>query len=528
MSRVSRPEVVDVSALRMRQATVRAGAYLTYVICAAGAGYAVWTWESPHRTALLILVAAGTAGGVLAQVLPTDRIIRSRWREPFFLLWSLLDLGLIAALVVVDGSPASPLALVFFVPMVFSAMSYPLRSVVVLSAVTVLGYLALAAVQGSAPQAYVFFFAVSLSCTALMSAWQARNHEHQRAELARLSRADPLTSCLNRRGFTERAEAELAHATRTGQPLSLILLDLDRFKQINDAEGHAAGDEVLCWVSSTLASLVRPIDAVGRLGGDEFALLLAGTGEPEARAVLQRLRGRLRERAPLSAGIACFPLDGTDLDELLRQADRRLYDSRDGREPSRDGETPLSWAAALADAVDTRMDAHHPHSQAVAEYAVGMARRLGWDAERLELLRIAAMLHDVGKVGISDRILRKPAALDPDEYREIRRHPVIGAELVGRIEGMETVVPWIRHSHEHFDGSGYPDGLRGEAIPQAARILLVADAFDAMTSPRPYREPQSTRAAVRELERHAGTQFDPECVALLLDSLGIAAAQREP
>jgi diguanylate cyclase (GGDEF)-like protein/putative nucleotidyltransferase with HDIG domain len=515
--------VVDVSALRMRQATVRVGVLVTWVICAAGVGYALWTWERSHRSLLLFLFAGAAAGAGLVRLLPTDRIIRSRWREPFFLAWSLLNLALIAGVVIADRGPQSPLALLFFVPIVFAAMSYPLPSVVALGALTVLGYVGLATAQGAAGQSYVFFFAVSLSCTAVMGAWQARNHDEQREELARLSRVDALTGCLNRRGFAERAQAELAHAIRTGRPVSLLVLDLDRFKQVNDTQGHSAGDEVLCWVSETLRASLRPLDSVGRLGGDEFAVLLSGTGEAEARDVAARLVTRLAERAPVSLGLAHFPLDGADLDQLVRRADRRLYDSRDGREdPARAPSTQLSWAAALADAVDTRMNASHAHSQSVADYAATIARALGWKPEGVEQLRIAAMLHDVGKVAISDRILQKPGPLDADEFRQIRRHPVIGAELVERIEGLEDIVPWIRHSHEHFDGSGYPDGLSGEAIPPASRIMLVADAFDAMTSRRPYREPLSAEHAIRELEIHAGSQFDPACVAALLERLPLA------
>ncbi|MDQ6914964.1 MAG: HD-GYP domain-containing protein, partial [Actinomycetota bacterium] len=182
----------------------------------------------------------------------------------------------------------------------------------------------------------------------------------------------------------------------------------------------------------------------------------------------------------------------------------------------------LSWAAALAHAVDARMNAAHDHSQSVAGYATAIAQALGWPADDVEQLRIAAMLHDVGKVAISDRILQKRGPLDDDEYRQVRRHPVIGAELVARIEGLGELVPWIRHSHEHFDGSGYPDRLHGEAIPLASRILLVADAFDAMTSRRPYREPMTHEAAIRELDANAGTQFDPACVAVLLERLTLA------
>ena len=166
-----------------------------------------------------------------------------------------------------------------------------------------------------------------------------------------------------------------------------------------------------------------------------------------------------------------------------------------------------------------RMNAHHEHSQAVADYAVAIGRVLGWNEERLGMLRIAAMLHDVGKVTVPDRVLCKPGTLDLNEFERIEGHSAAGAELVARIEGLDAIVPWIRHSHESFDGTGYPDGLRGERIPQASRIMLVADAFDAITSTRPYRDALSIAYACEELERHAGSQFDPQCVAALLSCL---------
>jgi HD-GYP domain-containing protein (c-di-GMP phosphodiesterase class II) len=173
----------------------------------------------------------------------------------------------------------------------------------------------------------------------------------------------------------------------------------------------------------------------------------------------------------------------------------------------------------LAYTVDMRMNAEHEHSRAVADCAVSIATALGWQQDMLGMLRIAAILHDVGKVTVPDRILCKPGPLTLEEFELIKGHSIAGAELVSRIEGLAPIVSWVRHSHESFDGSGYPDGLRGEAIPQASRIMLVADAFDAMTSARPYREALSVAHACEELERHAGTQFDPECVRALLERL---------
>jgi diguanylate cyclase (GGDEF)-like protein/putative nucleotidyltransferase with HDIG domain len=396
-------------------------------------------------------------------------------------------------------------------------MSYPLPSVMVVGALTVLGYLGIAAGAGEADKPRVFFFAFSLGCTAVMSAWQARNHDLTRRALAHMSRADPLTRCLNRRGLAERADAELAHSLRHGIPFSVLVLDLDDFKRVNDSRGHGAGDELLCEVVERMQTVVRPNDAIGRLGGDEFAILLPSTGASEASAVAERVAHALAEAAPCSVGMAYFPLDGNDLGSLLRAADVRLYASRDGRAERQVAPAErLSWATAMAEAVDIRMDTHHDHSRAVAAYAVAIAAELGWDEQQLSLLRLAGMLHDVGKVTVPDHILRKPGALTPREYAEIQRHTVVGAALVARVEGLAPTVPWIRHAHEHYDGSGYPHGLQGEEIPLASRILLVADAFDAMTSDRPYRGARSSEEALQELERHAGSQFDPACVEVLV------------
>jgi HD-GYP domain-containing protein (c-di-GMP phosphodiesterase class II) len=173
----------------------------------------------------------------------------------------------------------------------------------------------------------------------------------------------------------------------------------------------------------------------------------------------------------------------------------------------------------MARAVDLRLAARHDHSRAVAEYAVMIGQRLGWDDEALGRLRLAGILHDVGKSALPDAILRKPGPLDEEEWLVVRSLPVVGADMVARIEGLESVAAWIRAGHEHVDGSGYPDGLRGEEIPLPARVLLVADAYDAMTSERVYRPAIGHAEAVAELRAHAGAQFDAECVEHLVAAL---------
>jgi diguanylate cyclase (GGDEF)-like protein len=456
--------------------------------------------------------------------------VRGRFREAFFLGWSLLDLVLIVAATWADGGTGSPVALIFFIPVVFAAMSYPLSSVLVVAGLSVAGYLILAVTLGGASWGYQGLFAVMLACTGAMSGWQARNQGRQRTALMEVSRADPLTGCLNRRGFEERAIAEIAATSRRAGQGALLILDIDHFKPVNDRYGHAAGDELLRWVVSTIEATVRPSDAIGRMGGDEFAVLFADIEPADAVKSTARLTSALSERAPCSIGMASFPTDGLLLEELTRLADVRLYASRHGR-PDRDISGPterLSWAATLANAVDMRMNAEHEHSRAVADLAVSIASEMGWLPDMLGMLRMAAMLHDVGKVTVPDEILCKRDPLTAEEFERMKGHSIAGAELVCRIEGLGMIVPWIRHSHESFDGSGYPDGLRGEAIPQASRIMLVADAFDAITSSRPYRDALSVAHAYEELERNSGTQFDPACVQALFDCLGDGLPEVRP
>jgi diguanylate cyclase (GGDEF)-like protein len=388
-------------------------------------------------------------------------------------------------------------------------------------------YLALAVTVGGAPWSYEALFTAMLFCTGVMSAWQARNHDRQHQALMDVSRADALTGCLNRRGFEERAVAEIATAARTARQGAVLVLDVDHFKDVNDRLGHAAGDELLRWVVATLREGLRPADAIGRIGGDEFAIPLADMEPAEALATAARLTEELGRRQRCSIGVATFPLDGIAFEELMRCADARLYALREGRPDQRGTavEERLSWAATLAHTVDMRMSAEHEHSRAVADLAVEIGAALGWGPQMLGTLRIAAMLHDVGKVTVPERILAKTGPLTAEERAVVEGHSVAGAELIARIDGLATIVPWVRHSHESFDGSGYPDGLAGEAIPQASRIMLVADAFDAITSDRPYRAGRSPEEAIRELRAGAGTQFDPACVEALVKLLEAAEAQ---
>jgi diguanylate cyclase (GGDEF)-like protein len=309
----------------VRLASVRTGVLVTLIVCAA-AGFDVAFYAPPsRRLALALVLAAAAVGGVGMGMLPWKRIVESKWREPAFLFWSLSNVATISLFGGINSDPNSALALLFVVPIVFVSTSYPLRSVVIVGVTSIVAYLGVAMHAGTSPDFMVMFSAV-LGCTALMGAWQARNHDRVRDELARVSRTDPLTDCLNRRGFEEQAQEAIRLAIAHGGSLAVVLVDLDAFKQVNDTGGHAAGDLVLKQTAEQLTAAARPGDLVGRLGGDEFAVLLHRVDEDHANAAADRLEASLAGVTRASVGVAVLPQHGTALDALIGWADKRLYD----------------------------------------------------------------------------------------------------------------------------------------------------------------------------------------------------------
>ena len=317
--------------LRLRVQVIGAGVWVTYLLCLALAGWLVVTWDRPYRAVIAALIAAGVLGALVVSRLPAERIVRGPYREAFFVTWSVVDVAIICLIAHLDGGLTSPAALMLFLTLVFAATSYPLGSMVAVVVASVTGVATIGVLGGAtersfeADPAYVWVFLVSMALCGVICMWQSRLGQRQRDELTVLSRTDPLTGCLNRRGFSERLDAEL----RDGGELAIVQLDLNGFKDVNDRHGHAAGDELLRWVGSTLKGLLRASDATGRLGGDEFALLLPGLGAAEARAVADRTVAALAERVGASAGVAAHPGDGADGDALHRHADAELYVRKD-------------------------------------------------------------------------------------------------------------------------------------------------------------------------------------------------------
>ncbi|HET9102320.1 MAG TPA: GGDEF domain-containing protein [Solirubrobacteraceae bacterium] len=325
--------------LRLRTRMIGAGVALSVVLLAAVAFWVAETWSRPHRGGLLAMVACAGAATAIIAALPHERIVLSRWREPFFLAWSLSLIVFITIAAGLDAGVRSPVVLMLFLTLVYAALSYPRWLVAVVSAVSLLAVLLLSQVGPSGTGAptnpvYLIGLMLTLAVTGVMCVLQARLQEQARTELGRLSRSDALTGCLNRLGFNERMAIELARGGDGGQ-LSLIVLDFDGFKTVNDDFGHSAGDELLCWAGRTMREVLRPGDALGRLGGDEFAALLPGVAAPEARQVADRLRLALSARIGACAGVAGTPDDGLDLERLHHTADERLYASKRARPPLR-------------------------------------------------------------------------------------------------------------------------------------------------------------------------------------------------
>ena len=383
----------------------------------------------------------------------------------------------------------------------------------------------------------------SLVVAGRLVGYRRRVERAREAELARLAEAaltDSLTGLGNHRSFHEDLLREIARRTRSGSCFSLVMLDLNGLKQLNDSLGHQAGDERIRAVADCLRATMRVTDAAYRTGGDEFIVLLPNERAWGALEFARRLQEETRRHpaGPAVTGGIAESVAFETADTLLRRADLALYDAkRSGRQIVlyADGLAPKPaahpdegatrrehrlLATALARAVDAKDVGTRNHCETVSELCVLIGQSLGLDADRIERLRLAGLLHDVGKIGVSDGILRKPGRLSPDEVAEMSGHVRIGHAIVASAE-LEEEARWVRHHHEHFDGSGYPDGLRGEEIPPESRIIFVADAFEAMTADRPYRRARPVHEALAELQRMSGTQFDPVCVDALRFALGI-------
>ncbi len=392
-------------------------------------------------------------------------------------------------------------------------------------------------------------------------------------KLQQQSITDGLTGIKTRRFFWEALSTEWKRASRSGRPFSVVLIDLDKFKEVNDSLGHLEGDLVLARVGRLLEQKCRQSNVVARYGGDEFIILMPETGIEQAQVLAERLRLWLATDPMLeehlitgSFGVASFPVHGFSMEDLIRVADAGMYVAKHaggnqvscsdafgdgstvqrhlvsgyiegflqrehngpehleelvgtlrklcGRDEHADQRAAREAVEALARAAEIRMHSAAGHDEQCAHYAGMIARGLNLSAEEVEDATFAGRVHDVGNLFIPDRILSKPGALTEDEFAMIRKHPQAGAEVLRAIPKVEHVAQAVESHHEAFDGSGYPFGLKGDLIPLAGRIVAVADAYVSMTSDRPFAPPKTDEQALAELEKSSGIRFDGMIVRL--------------
>jgi diguanylate cyclase (GGDEF)-like protein/putative nucleotidyltransferase with HDIG domain len=363
------------------------------------------------------------------------------------------------------------------------------------------------------------------------------------ARLEQKSRIDELTGLFNRRYFEERLKEELARHSRYGDVFSIFMIDLDNFKAYNDVYGHPAGDILLGHIGRIIKNSVRNVDQAFRYGGDEFVVILPQTARDAAYVVAERVLRQIAEgmekrviAVTSSIGLASYPADGMLSGELVDMADTALYHAKRtggnriflsskilpklpdaggipgiGARPS-----SLSEVYDVASAVEAKDPYTYGHSKKVNIYAVALAEKIGLSPDEVSVLSAAALLHDIGKVGIPDRVLNKKGKLTKEDWEAIKAHPRLGANIIGNIPKLAAAVNSILYHHERWDGTGYPQGLKGEEIPLEARILALVDSFEAMTSARPYRPALSLEEVIAELRQGAGLQFDPKLVEVFI------------
>lgn len=529
-------------------------------------------WSSPAFQVI--------AGAWLAHALALTALARRRpglAHDPWAAYGSLaLDLSVLASLVSLSGDPRTLYLFLFPAHVLWLAVMRPfLRDIALCLLLGLLAYsLALAGLEPvgalltDAGQWIAFFFVGALivgplyRLRLLLDHYEEARAAHLEAQasahrlardnalLQELSFTDPLTGLFNKRYLEQRLSEEIERASANGQPVALIMMDLDYFKQYNDTYGHVRGDELLQATAGILREHCRAGDIICRYGGEEFAVVLPGAGSEPAAGAAERLRRAVeqhpfpgretqpRGRVTASLGVAVYPTDAAGAAELLEAADRALYRAKDAGRNAVVLHSSLAACVgpelveaeeafiALTNVVQSLLSLaqvkdHYTfgHSERVAQYAAAIAKRLGLDEREVRRIRYAALAHDLGNAGVAPGILLKPSPLTEEERLALQQHTLLGVSLIEPFGDLRDLIPIVASHHERWDGRGYPGGLAGESIPLGARILTVADGFDAMRQHRPYRPALSVEAAAAQLKAGAGTQYDPRVVQAFLEVL---------
>ncbi len=342
--------------------------------------------------------------------------------------------------------------------------------------------------------------------------------KERQKEIEYLSSHDHLTGLFNRR-YLEKKMEELD--TEGNLPLGMVVVDVNGLKLTNDAFGHKMGDRLLQITGNILGRAVHPREIVGRMGGDEFLLLLPRGGSERAEEILEALREEVSKVIldsvilSLAMGYAVKTKENQNLEELHVQAENAMY-----KDKLKYGKIMRSQTVErVLSHINVRYDREQIHTERVAEYCEALARALKWEEHEVEMVKTAAVLHDIGKIMVPLELLNKEEPLSKEEFDIIRRHPETGYEILKSVEEYAALAEYVLYHHERWDGGGYPEGLAGEDIPLVSRIISVADAYEAMTAQRPYQRTKTRKEAMDELERCGGTQFDPRLVQVFLEKV---------
>lgn len=469
-------------------------------------------------------------------------------RIPTWILTALPTVAtLMVSITVISSSDATgPYALFYLWPSVYSFYFLSRWEAGSQIGFTAVNFIAVALLVGSPPVGSnppVLHFVITATATlaggGILQVYMRSRVESLVTRLESAATFDLHTGFMNRRGVAGALDSELTRAQISGRSVSVLVGELDGFKRVSDAIGHEAADRVIAEVGTLLADSIGPLDRVGRTGPAEFTVILpeADQGAAFARAtdLLSAVRAsfvHVPEGLTMSLGIASYPEHSPHAAGILQAAESAAYGAKvlghdrvvvfseqieemvhrvDDKRAASDA-SQLATVMSLAEALDLREGSTARHSQVVGGYCERIARELGFTPERIERVRLAGVLHDIGKIAIPDSILGKPARLTDEEFEQMRRHPEIGARMLASSE-LSDLREWVLSHHERPDGNGYPRRLRDEEIPIEAKIVSACDAYEAMTADRVYRKAPGSEFARRELRRNSGTQFDPVVVS---------------
>jgi diguanylate cyclase (GGDEF)-like protein/putative nucleotidyltransferase with HDIG domain len=513
---------------------------LAYIF-AAGASISLLALAIPNSAVLdpgRIMLQAG-CGYALCAVLGAAGARLPRWSFQVFLAAATL---LIEWNIYASGDATSPYAALYFWVSIYAFYFFSRREAVIQTSFIVVAYAALMWQASDAGNSSMLRWAITMSALvfggALIGTLQDRI-----TSLAREMRMDPDTGLLNRRGLREALDAEIDRSRRSSSPLSVVVVSIDGHRPLTTGAGER--NAVVELVAGAVVRVMRTMDHVARLNEREIALAVPDCEVNDGYLVAERVRAAARtavEGLPasiaVSLGVAAYPIHGGTAESVLHAASQGVAAAEQlGRDRTviysaeiaslvlaaetrshEDRGNNLAAVLALTEVIDIRDAGTASHSQTVGRYAETIARALGLSGELIERVRLAGILHDVGKIAVPDAVLNKPGPLDDDEFAQMKKHPEVGALIVDGAD-LKDVASWVMAHHERPDGRGYPYGLEGDEIPLEARILSVADAYEAMTVDRVYRGALPVERARAELQRCSGSQFDPRVVEVFLEAL---------